>query len=504
MAESEHLKELLAYLGTKGFIWGPEPEIYGGLAGFYSYGPLGKLLKNNVEDAIRKVFQRNHMFEMECPTVMPANVWKASGHLGGFTDPLIKCSKCKSDFRVDKLIEEENPDLVVGVTKDEELLKIVKDEGLKCPNCKGAFDEKIMQHSLMMKTTIGVDTEAYNRPETATTTYLPFLRYLEFFRDKFPFGVFQIGKAYRNEISPRQNVLRGREFTQAEGQIFIFEEQKNDYEKFEEVSGEKLPLWTEEQQKGREEPKMVALSEAIEKKLIKTKAYAWTLHLTWELFRNMGIPAERIRFRQHHSDEKAFYADDAWDLEVKLESYGWYEMCGVHDRTSYDLGQHGKHSGKELVARNSKNEKEAPHVLEIAFGTDRPTFALLDIFYEKKSKDEGKTVFKIPYHLAPVKVAVLPLVNKEGIPELAQKVHAELSQDFLVVYDKSASIGKRYLRNDEIGTPYCLTVDFESLKDGDVTIRDRDSTEQVRVKIDDLNEVLGKLINGKMKFEELK
>ena len=502
MAENVHLKELLAYISDKGFIWGPAPEIYEGMAGFYTYGPLGKLLKNNVENSIRKVFVKHDMFEVECPTIMERKVWEASGHLGGFTDPLIKCTKCKSNFRVDKLIEEHNPDLVVGVTKDEDLLRILKEANLKCPICKGAFGDEIMAHSLMMKTTVGVDTEAYNRPETATTTYLPFLRYNEFFRGKYPFGVFQIGKAYRNEISPRQNVLRGREFTQAEAQIFIFPEQKNN-EMFDKAKDAKLPLWTEEMQKGRKEPETIKLGDAVEKKLIKTKSYAFTLNLAWELYQEMGIPVERIRFRQHHSDEKAFYADDAWDLEVNLKSYGWYEMCGIHDRTTYDLKQHEKFSGKELQARDENNVKQTPHILEIAFGTDRPTFALLDIFYEKKEKEEGKTVFRLPYHLAPLKVAVLPLMNKKGMPELAREVYEMLGDEFQCIYDKSAAIGKRYLRNDERGTPYCITIDFDSLENKDVTIRDRDTTEQKRVKIEELTETLKKLLRKKLTFADI-
>jgi glycyl-tRNA synthetase len=356
----------------------------------------------------------------------------------------------------------------------------------------------------MMQTTLGVDTEAYNRPETATTTYLPFPRFLEFFRDKIPFGVFQIGKAYRNEISPRQHLLRCREFTQAEGQIFLFSEQKNGFDKYEDVKDVKMPFWTEQMQKEKKDPKMISCAEALKKKYVKTEAYVWTVHLAYELFLNMGIPAERIRLRQHHEDEKAFYADDAWDLEVQLNSFGWYECCGVHDRTSYDLTQHAKFSGKELVARNEKNEKVVPHVLEIAFGTDRPTFALLDIFYDKKSIEEGKTTLKIPYHLAPINVAVLPLMKKDPLVKLAKEIHEDLVKEFTSVIDVSGAIGKRYLRNNEMGTPFCVTIDFDSLDNKDVTIRDRDTEEQKRVKISELKDVLRNLLNGSVSFKSLK
>ena len=505
MDKRKDLKELMIFLASKGFVWGPSPEIYGGVAGFYTYGPLGKLLKNKVEGAIRKVFSRNEMFELECPTVMPRIVWEASGHLGGFTDPLIKCSKCKAVFRLDKLIEEINPDLIVGVAGDDKLLEVVENNNIKCTNCKGELVKKVIAHNLMMRTVVGVDQEAYNRPETATTTYLPFPRMLEFFRDKLPFGVFQIGKAYRNEISPRQHLMRCREFTQAEGQLFIFPDQKQNFERYELIKDIKMPFWTEDLQKDKKEPIMISCAEALSKNILKSKAYVWTIYLAYDLFINMGIPPGRIRLRQHHSDEKAFYADDAWDLEVNLNSFGWYECCGVHDRTDHDLKQHAKFSKTELFARNGDNEKIVPHVLEIAFGTDRPVFALLDIFYDKKDASEGKTTLRIPYHLAPVDVAVLPLMKKQPLVEQANKIYQELINDFVAVIDLTGSIGKRYLRNDEIGTPHCVTIDFDTIeKDNCVTVRDRDTTEQVRIPISKLKETLKNLENLKINFSELK
>lgn len=503
MTEKEELKQLLTFMANKGFVWGPSPEIYGGMAGFYTYAPLGKLLKNNVENAIKKVFQKNEMYEVECPVVMPRIVWEASGHLGGFTDPMIRCSKCKSTFRLDSLIEEFSPDQAVGITEDSKLLEMVDKHDIRCPNCKGAFENKVLKHNLMMKTTVGVDTEAYNRPETATTTYLPFPRFTDFFREKLPFGVFQIGKAFRNEISPRQHLMRGREFTQAECQLFILPEQKDKFEKYEDIKDVKMPFWTEKMQKEKKDVEMISCEQAMHRKYMKTKAYMWTLHLAYELFLSMGIPAERIRLRQHHEDEKAFYADDAWDLEVNLNSFGWYECCGVHDRTSYDLSQHAKFSKTDMYARNEKNEKVVPHVLEIAFGTDRPTFALMDIFYDKKAVDEGKTTFRIPYHLAPINVAVLPLMKKEPLVKMARDVHQELVKDLVSVIDVSGAIGKRYLRNNEIGTPYCITVDYDSLEKQDVTIRDRDTEEQKRVHIDDLKHTIRSLLNREMEFKDI-
>lgn len=505
MQENEKYNELISFIQQKGFIWGPEPEIYGGLAGFYTYGPLGKLLKNNVENEIRKLYTKNGFWEVECPTVMQKEVWEASGHLGGFTDPVITCSKCKSNFRADNLLSEIFPEKNFDHKTDEELLKYVLE--IKCPNCNGVFINQIKKHTLMMKTTIGLDTEAYNRPETATTTYLPFLRYTDFFRKKFPYAVFQIGKAYRNEISPRQHVLRCREFTQAEAQIFIFKEQKNNFEKYKEIEHEILPLWPWQLQENNEHSKKIRVHDALEKGYFKNKAYAWAISIAYNLFRKIGIPEERIRLRQHYPDEKAFYADDAWDIEINLNTFGWFEVCGIHDRTDYDLTQHSKKSGKKLIAFNegsqSEDKSETPHIIEIAFGTDRPTFALLDLFYEKVDEKEGKTKFKIPPHMAPVKVAVFPLVKKDGLPEESEKIFKDIDKEFTARYDVSGSIGKRYLREDESGTPYCITIDYDTLKDSTVTIRDRDTEQQKRIKKEQIRHYLRELIHGRITWEDI-
>ncbi len=497
----------------KGFVYGPSPEIYGGLAGFFDYGPLGKLLKNNIENAIRKVFCNHQFFEVECPTVLPKEVWEASGHLGGFTDPLIK-DKNDNIYRVDNLIEEffrnkslDLDDIKLDGASNEQLLKIIDRYQISAPDGTPLIKE-IKAHNLMMRTTIGVDREAYNRPETATTTYLPFLRYLNFFREKLSFGVFQIGKAYRNEISPRQFMLRMREFTQAEGQIFLFEEQKNNFEQFAEVADMKLPLWNHKDQADPLKSmldsmnKTPTLAKALEKKVLKNQAYAWTLAIAYQVFLAMGIPEEKMRLRQHNPDELAFYAEDAWDLEIELGTFGWTEVCGIHDRKDYDLTVHAKASGQKLEATKPEGGKATPHILEIAFGTDRPTFALLDLFYVLKDKEEGKTTFSIPYHMAPIPVMVFPLVNK--LQEKAFALFKDVQKDFVTWYDKSGSVGKRYLRADSIGTPFCVTVDFDGEEDNTVTIRDRDSSEQKRVKIEELNETLRKLLDGEIKFSELK
>lgn len=505
MVDKNFAADLMAFVQHKGFVWGPEPEIYGGVAGFYTFAPLGKSLKNNIENQLRRVFMKYGIMEVECPIVVPLPVWEASGHAKNFNDPVIFCAQCGAKFRVDKLIEEYVEDIVADGLSEEKWLSLIKEHHIKCPACKkGTFKEKIEYHSLMMNTTVGFDIAASNRPETATTTYLPFLRYFDYFRKKTPFGVFQIGKAFRNEISPRQHLLRCREFTQAEAQIFIHPKDKNNYEKFDAIKNNILPFWDNKGQESHAKPVMMSINDALEKGFIKSQAYGWMLALVYELFTTVGIPQEHIRLRQHGPDEIAFYADDAWDLEVYTKSYGWYEMCGIHDRTDYDLKTHAKHSGTDLVAfHEGYKEKFVPHVLEIAFGTDRQVFAILDNFYEKKDKDDGKSVLKLPAHIAPIQVSVFPLVKKDPVRSVAKDLFETLNKKFLAVYDEAGAIGRRYLRASESGCPYCITIDFDGIEDNTVTIRDRDSEQQKRIPLTEVINKLEALLSYDMSFEEI-
>jgi len=297
-------------------------------------------------------------------------------------------------------------------------------------------------------------------------------------------------------------VLRCREFTQAEGQMFIFDDQKQSYEGFERVKNNVLPFWTSTLQKSESEPSKITLEDAMKKKYLKNKAYAFTLNLAYNLFKNLGIPEDKIRLRQHHDDEKAFYADDAWDIEIELNSFGWTEVCGVHDRTNYDLSKHGEFSKKDLSARNENNEKKIPHVLEIAFGTDRPTFAILDLFYTQ-DKEKQQDILRIPAHIAPVKVSILSLVKKDGLLEITEEIFNDLKTEFECMIDHSGSIGRRYARNDEIGTPFCITIDYDTKEKGIVTVRERDSAEQKRIKIGDCKKIIEELISGKIKFKNI-
>ncbi|MFT4310420.1 MAG: glycine--tRNA ligase [Candidatus Woesearchaeota archaeon] len=492
MDAQQRKKNLQTFIADKGFIIGPEPEIYQGVAGFYTYGPLGKSLKNKIEKAIKQVFMQYDFWEVECPTILPNCVWEASGHLGNFTDPMIYDTK-KNRYRVDKLIEEWcakhniNPDtLQLASCTHQDFLDLIAKHTITAPDGT-ALVPNITDHNLMLQTTIGFDTPAANRPETATTTYLPFLRYNQFFRQKYPFGVFQIGKAYRNEVSPRQSVLRGREFTQAEGQLFILEEQKKTFDRFVSVQDKVLPFWSTSMQSQDKPVQDMTLQQAVESGLLGSQAYAWTIALAYDLFISMGIDKKHIRLRQHHDDEKAFYAADAWDIELHFSSFGWVEVCGVHDRTQYDLQTHSKHSQTELSVTLEDGTKQTPHIIEIAFGVDRPLYALLDMAY---SGDEQKPVLQLPYQMAPIDVAVFPLVNKPEVLQKAYEVYALLQPHFITWFDKSGSIGKRYVRQDEIGTPYAVTIDFDTLQDNTVTLRDRDTKQQERISIAQLRDRL--------------
>jgi len=493
-------KDFLSFIQESGLIWGPSPEIYGGLAGFYTYGPIGKLLKNKVENSVRNTFNSYGFREIEGPTILPDIVWKASGHLDTFKDRIIRCMKCNSLFKADKLINE-YLDISADSLSDSKILKIIAKKKIKCPNCEGFLENKIEKQSLMMKTQVA-GHDASLRPETATVTYLPFLRFYNFFRKKLPFAIFQIGKVYRNEISPRQHVLRGREFTQAEAQIFIDPLEKNNWSQFKEIKKEKISFLDYKNQEKNPTHKELSIEKALKKKFIKTQAYAWCIWLAYKQFTNFGIPKERIRLRQHHPDEKAFYADDAWDIEIKLNNYSWTEVCGIHDRTDYDLKQHSKFSNTKLEAQRENGEYYIPHVLEIAFGTDRPSYALMDLFYDKKSIEEGKTKFKIPYHMSPIDLSIFPLIKKPELTSLAKKIKKSLEKEFIIEYDEAGSIGRRYLRSSQVGTPYAITIDYDSIEKKDVTIRDRDTEKQIRVSINELKDVLKKLLSYEIKFEK--
>ena len=467
----------------RGFIWGPSPNIYhGGVSGFYDWGPLGKLLKNKVESIIRKTFSFYNFWEVECPTIMPRIVWEASGHYENFTDPIIKCLKCNAIYRADNLIKELFPKEKTAGLNEKELTKIIEKKKIKCPKCESVLSD-VQSYNLMMKTSVG-NQEAFLRPETATTTYLLYPEYYRFFRTKLPFGVFQIGKAYRNEISPRQHVLRTREFTQAEAQLFILPEQENNFENFKEVENEELPLMS-----FNKPQKSISLKQAISNKTIKKQAYGFCLYIAYQIAKQL-FEEKQIRLRQHNPKEMSHYADDAWDLEIKTERFGWFEICGIHDRTDYDLKRHAEFARIKL-------EKPA-NILEIAFGLERPTYCLLENAFKE---DKIRSWLHFPLNLAPIDIAVFPLVKKDKLPEKAKQVFAQVEKEFIAMYDEGF-IGKLYRRMDEIGTSLCCTIDHQTLKDNTVTLREISTMQQIRVKIEDLNDIIKKILNKELEFKK--
>ncbi len=470
----------------RGFVW-PSFEIYGGAKGFYDYGPMGALLKRNIEELVRKQYViEDGCFEVSCPTVTPEDPWVASGHVKSFSDLLVECTKCGEPYRADHLVEE-HVDVQTDGMGLAEIQKHIEDAKIVCPKCKGTLSEPY-DYNLMFQTFIGPGKNkitAYLRPETAQTTYLLFKRLYNAGREKLPLGVLQIGHSFRNEISPRQGMLRLREFTQAEIQYFMDPENK-DNGRLDEVRDQKVKVWSEELQNAEKDPEEMTIGEVFDKGIIKIPMIAYTLARAWQLFLRIGIDKDRLQLRQHKSDEKAFYSSDTWDIEYKSKDYGRVEMIGVSDRTDYDLMAH-QNLSKQSMEVSREGKKFVPHVVEVAFGIDRPFYCTMESCYVEETGEKAREYFKFPKEVAPYRAAVFPLMKKDGIPEKAREVF-DLIKDagYFVQMDISGSIGKRYARADEIGTPFCITVDYDTLEDGSVTIRDRDTMEQRRVKIEDV------------------
>ncbi len=501
MKIEDKIETFNSLIKRRGFIWGPSPEIYGGLAGFYSYGPAGMALKNNILSIFRRELRYFGFGEVECPTIMPEIVWKASGHLDRFIDPILKCSKCATLLRADKFLQEAFPDRMIDGMSYEEMEQLVKANKITCPKCDTPFG-KIGEYNLMLKTQVGAGNTVYLRPETATTTYLLFNRLNQDARRQYPIRVFQYGKAYRNEISPRQQILRMRAFDQFELQFFISKEQEMEFEDYEDIKDTLLPLldW-QMQDNNLSEPKMTPLDKAISNGTLKKPAFAYCMYLGYYLTKILGFTDDMIRLRQHSPHERAHYADDAWDLEIKTNQFGWVEICGIHDRTDYDLKCHGKFAKEnfEIAMGSDPKNKEIPQILEIAFGPDRIIYTLLDTLFEVEEikptkKDDQRIVLKLGLELAPNTVAVFPLKkNEERIRSLAKNIHKKLIENRInSFYDEKGAIGKLYRRQDELGTPFCITVDFQSLEDDTVTIRYRDSMNQERINIPEISNFLKK------------
>ncbi|MBC8547636.1 glycine--tRNA ligase [Clostridiaceae bacterium NSJ-31] len=446
------MDKIVALCKGRGFVYSGS-EIYGGLSNTWDYGPLGVELKNNVKRAWWKKFVQENPYNvgLDCAILMNPEVWVASGHVGGFSDPLMDCKDCKTRHRADKLIEDQT-----GVSPEGwdfvRMKAFVEEKGVKCPDCGSQNFTDIRNFNLMFKTFQGITedskNEIYLRPETAQGIFVNFGNIQRTTRRKVPFGVCQIGKSFRNEITPGNFTFRTREFEQMELEFFC--KPDTDLEWFQ--------YW-------------------------RDYCHKWLLGL--------GMKDENLRLRDHSPEELSFYSKATTDFEFMFP-FGWGELWGVADRTDYDLTQHQTHSGKSMEYFDPEtNEKYIPYVIEPSLGADRVVLAFLCEAYDEETVDEKDTRVVLHLHpaLAPYKACVLPLSKK--LSEPAGKLYAQLAKHFMVDYDESGSIGKRYRRQDEIGTPFCITYDFDSETDGCVTVRDRDTMEQQRVAIDKLAEFIG-------------
>ena len=456
------MDKIVSLCKNRGYVY-PGSDIYGGLANTWDYGPLGVELKNNVKKAwMKKFIQENeHNVGLDCAILMNPKTWEASGHLSGFSDPLIDCKECKTRHRADKLIEEwmheHNCDEVVDGWSDEKMLGYMAEHHIACPNCGKENFTEIRKFNLMFKTFQGVteDTTStvYLRPETARGIFVNFKNVLRTTRRKLPMGIGQIGKAFRNEITPGNFTFRTREFEQMELEFFC-------------KPGTDLDWWK------------------------YWKEYCKNFLL------NLGMKEENIRLRDHSPEELVFYSKGTTDIEFAFP-FGWGELWGIADRTDYDLNKHMEFSKEDMTYLDPEtNERYVPYCIEPSVGCDRVALAFLCNAYDEEEVGEGdvRTVLHLHPALAPYKVAILPLSKKLG--DKAQEVYRILSKTFMCDYDETGSIGKRYRREDEIGTPYCVTIDFDTLEDDCVTIRDRDTMEQVRVKISEIEN----WIEEKLKF----
>ena len=534
-------EKIMMIAKRRGFIY-PSFEIYGGIAGFYDYGPLGSQLKNNVENLWRMFFLlKDNCIEISTPTITLYEVLKASGHVEEFTDLTVDCNQCNRSYKVEDIIE-----------KEISLEEAIKGNKIICPTCKAHLHDA-HPVNLMFSTTIGAGEgrKAFLRPETAQGIFTNFHLLYQHCRKKLPFGVVQIGRGYRNEISPRQGTLRQREFSMAEAEVF-FDPNDKTHPYFDTIKDKELILFDNKKEW------RVSVADAVKKKIINNQALAYYMYLTQEFLFTAGVDQKKFRFRKHGSDELAHYATECWDAELFSERFGWVECVGIADRSAYDLNAHidssnvdmyalrafdkpkevtvkkvvpkmnvlgprfaGK-AGKikeqlELIDAESANnirvtiegesidipresydivevkekqsgEKFVPHVIEPSYGIDRILYFLLEHnYFEGKKKEEEYRILKLRPLVAPIKVGVFPLIGDDTLIALAKEIHLSLRKEGIVTYyDDSGTIGRRYARMDEIGTPFCITVDHESLSDHKVTVRDRDTTKQERQIIQDI------------------
>ncbi len=552
----------------RGFFW-PSYEVYGGVAGFYDLGPLGAMLKNNIVNLWRKYFVLKHqdiVVEIETPVIVPEIVLRASGHLEHFTDPIVECLKCGRKFRADHFIEEQLRVKVEGLRIDE-LTKLIKEGGLRCPSCGGDLSE-VREFNLLFKTTIGPYSSdvGYLRPEAAQGMFTAFKRVYIALRERLPLGIAQIGRVARNEISPRQGMVRLREFTIME--VEFFHDPEGDEPPWDRFSGKLRILPVELRARGEEKPIEIDVVEAVTEGVIRSRWLGYWMCVARDFVHELGVDYSEMYFEEKMPYERAHYSVQTFDQLVRVSRWGWIEVSGHAYRTDYDLRKHMEFSGQdmtvfkpypepklvevkkvsidrallgkilggslkefeEVLGRISVEEVEkllstggeevevagfrvpreaikvvrevekvsgvriVPHVAEPSFGAERLVLVVLDRAY---SEEGGRVVLRIPRSIAPIKVAVFPLVDREELVTLAKKIYWELvNYGFTALYDESGSIGRRYARADEIGVPYAITVDYQSLEDGTITIRDRDTRGQIRVSVEEVLTRLRELVGG--------
>ncbi len=577
MKDMDKFEKVSEMARRRGFFW-PSYEIYGGASGFMNWGPLGSVMKRKIEDKFRDIFLRRlNFYEIETPIIAPERVFKASGHVENFKEPMVECRKCGRKFRADHLLQEFAN---LGSQETDKMgLQEIKEEierhNIKCPECGGEFSEP-KYFLTMFQTNIGPYSEniGYGRPEAAQGIFVEFKRLYEQVRERLPIGFAQIGHALRNEISPRQGPIRLREFTIIDLEFF-FDPEKPQCPFLDEVADEKLRLvLVENRVKGDETPVELSVKDIVAKGYIKVEWQAYFMALAKRFVTSLGIPEDKQRFIEKHPWERAHYSAQGFDQEVYLERWGWVEVAGFNYRTDYDLRGHMKESGEDMrvfklsdkesikigvkakllianinktfgdkapevikalqriapetlanalekygfyeingfkvtsehveITRTEIREKGRrfiPHVIEPSFGSDRLAYATLEYAYTIK---DNRVVLRLPRDIVPVQLAVLPLVSRDGLPEKAREVYKLLiDEGFTVEYDESGYIGRRYARFDEIGVPLCITIDYQTLKDETVTLRDRDTWKQVRSKIKEMPSLLHNYFRFKINFEDL-
>jgi glycyl-tRNA synthetase len=473
--------ETIMKLALERGFYAPSCEIYGDApAGFWEYGPNGANMKNRFVDLWRReLIRRDGMLEIDGCQIMSKSVFVASGHISNFTDPIIKCKECSSIFRADKFIVDKTglqvPELLDEIAID----GLIQQHNLNCPNCRSSFG-KSGRFNMMFRIGIGPSNDdAYLRPETCQSIFVDFPRIFKTMRGRLPMAIGQLGKSFRNEIAPRQSLLRLREFYQAEIEVFCNPNRLNDLSKFNDIKDTELRLYIEDKYH------QITAEKAVAKGIIPNKLIAYYLALLVLFYKKTGVDMGRTRLRQLSNNEKAFYASTAFDFEVET-SVGWLELVACNYRSDYDLSGHSKVSAQNLeVIDPADNTRILPTIFELSMGIDRSLYAIIEHSYLEDFEHE-RTVLKLRPYLAPITAGILPLVTKDSLPWKAQQIYNHLKLDYNLFYDESGSIGRRYRRLEEIGAPFAITVDRQTLVDDTVTIRNRDTMNQDRISVPEI------------------